>query len=702
MKIKLRQQLPPAMELILINFCKCSELVLSMLHINSIQNSQNCFSYDLDLRISTQQSQLSRMMRHSNSVENFCYILENQFSISNDELQTLRGLINLGFTFNDINSKEAIEFLKKVLHEKIILILSKSSMENLSKSIQDEPLLCAIYVIDLLENCSFDSKFYRGSFPNIKSLCEKLEHDLELFTYDLTSICSVSATYSGMSTLTYVQVLKDIILENDNSRDMKKEMIDFCREEYADNVIQLKLIDDFEKSFQPADAIHWFLRHEAFLYKMTTRAFRVLDPDILFKLRYFIQFFHTELKSSNNENSLTVYRTIRIRNDLFDKMSKNQGSFLSFNEFLSANKIKPTTEPIPTNTGSKVVHFEITLGTNVFVCDVPTKFNEVLLTFGTVFRIDKLEKIDDETFTVKLMTNTDILKSAELIAKDVCDSVVAHFPLLRMVKLMKIRELRSYMEYFGLMLINDEQAMKDEATNLTLGGLFHSLGTYYYEKKQYKQSLNHLTNSLQIYLRVLPDNDARLTPTYNNIGSIYNKQGLYEQALEYHQKAYAIQKKSENPDLDSIAAYAGNIASVLVKLRRYKEALHYLELDLQIKRKLHPNNCHSDLAAAYHNLAGAQYRLHQYSEALENYGKCLEIELKCHSSSNPTVAVTYYNMATTLEELGKLQEAKEAVEKAISRLLLTKKDDDDDLKMQRRYLQRLEQKLWMKSLFTTN
>ena len=347
-----------------------------------------------------------------------------------------------------------------------------------------------------------------------------------------------------------------------------------------------------------------------------------------------------------------------------------------------------------------MVHFEIVLEAGISRYGVEIQPKEVLLTVGTIFRIDKVEPIDEEAFTVKLTTNDDILKAGELLTKDLRDAVRALFPLVRMAKLMKQREFMGYTEYFCSMLIDDQQTLEDKTATLTLGGLLHSLGTFYYERKLYEQALNHLQNSLKVYLRFLPENDVRLTPTYNNIGSIYHKQDLYEKSLEYHQKAYEIQKNSKEPDMDSVAAYIGNIGPVLIKLRRYKEAINYLELDLQIKQKLHPNNDHPDVAARYHNLAGAQYRLQQYSEALENYQKCLDIELKCHTAKNPTVSVTYYNLATTLEELGRLQEAKEAVEKAIARLVLTKREDDEDLKMQRRYLQRLEEKLFMKNLFT--
>ena len=634
-------------------------------------------------------------------MENFCYILESRLPISNDEQQTLHGLINLGFTFADINSKECIEFLKRILHEKVILILSPTSLENLVKPIQDEPLLCAVYVIASSEKKSFDSQFYRGSFPDVAGLCKQLQKDLQSFTYDSTSISSIPAHFAGMSTLNYVQALTDILLEPDEKRDLKKEMIDFCREEYVDNVIQLKMIDEFENTFQPNDAIRWYLRHEAFPYKMMTRAFRVFDPDILFKLRYFIQHLHCQLKSTGNLKPLTVYRTLRIRKEQFNKVKTNEGALLSFNEFLLLDRTPSITEPSPMNTSSKLVRFELVLGTGVFRSDVASLPNEVLLTAGTIFRLDKLESINEETYTATLTANDETIRAGQLVTKDLRDAVHGSFPLVRMVKLMRQRELTGYIEYFCSMFIDDPQPVKDEKANLTLGGVLHWLGGHYYERKQYEQALSHLRNSLNVYLRVLPDDDTRLTPTYNNIGSVYHKQGFNEQALEYHQKAYEIQKNSADPDMDSVSAYAGNIASVLMKLSRYKEAAKYLEFDLQIKQKLHPNNDHEDLATRYHNLAGAQYRLHQYSEAVENYQKCLDIELKCHSPENPTVAVTYYNMATALEELGRFQEAKEAIEKAIPRLLLTQSEDSEQLQMHRKYVERLEKKLWMKNLFAS-
>ena len=659
-------------------------------------------SYYLGLNSSAEQNRSSTTTRYPKSVENFCYILENRISISSAEQQTLRGLINFGFTLDDINSTECTELLRKIVNEKIILIVSKDSMENLSKAVRDEPLLYGIYVVESLEKKLFDSKFYRGSFPNISRLCQKLSNDLQIFTFDLTTICSIPADYIGISTLSYVQILKDILLENDDRRDSKKEMIDFCREEYADNPIQLKFIDEFNRNFQENDAIDWYSRPETFVYKMLTRALRVLDPDILYKLRFFIQDLHSQLKSSSvHAKPTTFYRTMRIRKDLFEKMKKYQNPLISFNEFFVVKKGSSKNEPCLVNTDTQLVRFSIVLDSNVFRHNIATRPNDVLLTIGTVFRLTKLEQINQEIYAAQLIANDESSKAAQLMISSLRDVVRGPFPLVRMAKLMKHRDAIGYVEHFVRILIDDPHAMKDETANLILGGLLHSLGNHYYEKKDYEQALNHFKSSLKVYLRVLSEDDIRLTPTYNNMGSVLHRQGLNEQALEYHRKAYEIQKKSKNPDMDSVAAYLGNIASVLVKLARHSEAARYYELDLQIKQRLHPKNDHAELAIAYHNLGGAQYRSKQYSEALQNYEKCLDIELKCHPANHPTVAVTYQNIATTLEELGRLQEAKEAIENAIKRLLLTKKEDDDNLQTNRKYLQRLEQKLWMKNLLAT-
>ena len=631
------------------------------------------------------QSATSMGSRDEKRVENFIYVLDGQVPISEGEQQQLQGLINFGMSFDDLNDEQCINFVTRVTQEQIVLILSKSGMTNLNERVRNAKQICLTYIVD----------------PDITGVCDQLEKDLLVVDSSLTNIVSIAKDGTGDSNFSFGQVLKEILLDTDDNTKLKQELLEFCREEYAGNVVQLKFIDQFDKQFQPDEAIRWYRRQDAFLFKMLSRAFRTLNPDILFKLRFFIQHLHRQLKSNILSSSLTVYRTIPIAKENLEQLRQHQDGFLSFNQFLLVSKTAETKKLSSKKLGNKLVQFQMEIGSTIPRAEMKSNSNELLLTAGLVFRIAKVEYIDGETTVVKLTSNDDILKAAQPWIKTLREATRAPHPLIRIAKLMKHVSDMHYTEYFCLMLMNDSSSKNSEATNLTAGGLFHSLGTFYYETHQYERALVQLQNSLTVYLRVLSPDDIKLSPTYNNIGSILHKQGFDEKALVYHRKAYDIQTKSINPDINSVAAYAANIASVLIKLGQYEEAVSYLQRDLKIQQHLHPDGDHLTLAIKYHNLAGAQFRMQKFEDALENYKKCVQIELKLHPATHPTVSTTYFNMATAYEGLGQLDEALETIDKAIERLRLTKSEDDEDIQMQKGYKTRIQQKLWVKTLFDT-
>jgi len=640
-------------------------------------------------------------------VENFIYILDGNLPISDKEKRKLRSLINFGLTLNDWNNDICLEFINQIIHEQIIMILSRTSMKNLDTNIRNASQLRLIYVVDSTKDGFDDFEKIRGIYTNLASVYDQLEKDIKSLTCDLTTILSIPAKDTSDSTFAYVQVLKEILLETDEKTDLKKEMLDFCRQQYADNEIQLRLIDEFEHHFRSDETVKWYLRQETFLFKILARACRIPNPDILFKLRFFIQHLHRQLKSNFPSTSMTVYRIQHIPNDDFNSILNNQGGFLAFSQFLLTTKTKmipkrQTKDAQLNNINCKLVLFQMELGPSIPRMTIEPISEEILITIATVFRILDVQQIDKEISLVKLTANDDVVKAVQEVIEDIREAARGPFPLVRMAKLMKQMEYIYYTEYFSLILIDDPIVMNNETANLILGGLFHTLCSFYYEQEQYERALEQLEKSLKVYSRVLPPDDIKLTPTYNNMGSIYHKNGLDEQALQFHKKAYDIQIKSSNPDPDSIAAYAGNIASVLIKQGKYEEAIPYLQRDLQIRQRLYHNDDDINLAVKYHNLAGAQFRINKFTEALENYKKCLDIELKVHPSNHPTVAVTYYNMATAMEGLGQLQEAIETIQKARKRLLLTKDENDEEVQMHQEYEKRLQQKLWVKNLFGTN
>ncbi|CAF0938075.1 unnamed protein product [Adineta steineri] len=664
----------------------------------SITNTENtCQMYSpsssQQLQIHTHPIQSINVMRHEKNVESFIYILDGTLQISDDDLTKLRGVINFGLTFNNINDKTCIEYVSQVIDEQIIMILSRTSVKNLNRNLQNFSQIRFIYVVDNDKDLSYDSRKIQGIHANISCVCSQLEKDILLCTSDLTKIVSYSDDDDiNNSTFAYTQVLKDILLEIDETIDLKKNMLEFCRQQYIGNEIQLRFIDEFEYHFQPDQAITWFTRQETFLFKMLTRAFRMLEPDILFQLRFFIQHLHQQLKSNLSTTPMTVYRTQYISTDDIDSISKKQNGLLTFNGFLMTYKTEVEAQQ-PVNIDMKLVRFEIELNKTIPMMEIKTNPENILITIGTVFRISSIKRMDKEVIIIKLVLDNDILQTVQQITKNIQENTYGPFPLFRITKLMKQMKNIQYTEYFCNILVNHPLIINDEAANSTVAGLFHMLCCFYYEKKQYDHALEHLQISLKAYLRVLSSDDIKLTTTYNNMGSIYHRQGLYEQAFHFHKKAYDIQVHYSNFDPYAIAAYACNIACVLVEQGKYEDAIPYLQRDLQIRKRLCPNRDDIQLSTKYHNLAGAQFRLQKYNKALQNYQKCLAIELKLHSSNHPTIALTYCNMATVLEGLKRLEEAIETIEKAIKHLLLTRNENDEEIQLYKEYKKSLQQKL---------
>ena len=76
----------------------------------------------------------------------------------------------------------------------------------------------------------------------------------------------------------YSQITRDILLSVESSQ---AEMIEFCRQQYIDDEVQLRNIQEFEENYRPCKAIHWYKR-DVFLYRLLNKALREKDVDVLY------------------------------------------------------------------------------------------------------------------------------------------------------------------------------------------------------------------------------------------------------------------------------------------------------------------------------------------------------------------------------------------------------------------------------------
>ena len=139
----------------------------------------------------------------------------------------------------------------------------------------------------------------------------------------------------------HTQLLKEILLDMKYDDKAKKELVEFCREQFQNNPHELEIINEFEQTYHTHTPIWWYTR-ECFTYQLLNRALRIQDIQVILKMGFFLRDVHRhleELYSKLDQNKIiTVYRGKTMSNAEFDEIkNKQDGGLLAFNTFLSTS-----------------------------------------------------------------------------------------------------------------------------------------------------------------------------------------------------------------------------------------------------------------------------------------------------------------------------------------------------------------------------
>jgi hypothetical protein len=226
------------------------------------------------------------------------------------------------------------------------------------------------------------------------------------------------------------QLLVDMMLRLDQNKFARNELLQVCRQFYANDPIELRKIDEFECTYDPRDAIKWYTI-DCFLYRLINRSLRIESIDLIFKLRYFIHDLHNQLAQLQmeflhllppNQPILRLYRGLRMRlNELYD-LQHNKGNLVSTNTFLSTTSDYEAALSF-SGDGNDVeenfisVIYQINVDTTVKYSipfakiDYQSIFkdeDEVLFSMGAVFHVGEIEQVKDRLWTVELtLTSTE-------------------------------------------------------------------------------------------------------------------------------------------------------------------------------------------------------------------------------------------------------------------------------------------------------
>jgi tetratricopeptide (TPR) repeat protein len=539
-----------------------------------------------------------------------CVWLDNRLMRSEEYIDTqdqLRTIIKTFVTFNDSNY--CVDFITNTTDAKIFLITSNILGRILVPTIHPFEQLYSIYIFH--GNKSSDDKWTKDYnkikevFNDITLIYDRFKQDTtkdekqnDSFAISFLSSSDISSHDVNRQdpSFMYFQLLKDIILKDclmESEEQTKTDMLSYCRSIYVDCPNTIVVLDEFEKDFIPELSIYWYTK-ECFLYKMLNKALWTPQADVLYKLRYFLRHLYYQILSEASKqrehlSSMTVYRGQSMSVDQIEKLKRNIGGFLSFNNFLSTSlkrdiamnflwgsengvlfqmQIDPTIQKFP------FINIEQIRYLQKEECE-----QELLFAMGSVFRIVRIDK-ENDFYCVQLTLSGDVDEQLEKYTKVTRDQTRSFHSFLSLLRLMHKLGQYSCIDQFAQMLRDD---IGLTANSSILAGVHHAFGSICHDRGQSKEALDHFQQTLKIHMSHLPANHPVLSPTYSYIGAVYRTLYDYTKALEHQQLALDCQINSDNPDVSSIITYTTNIASVFDNQEKFSQALDYYKRTLELQ-----------------------------------------------------------------------------------------------------------------------
>ncbi|CAF3414826.1 unnamed protein product [Rotaria sp. Silwood2] len=438
------------------------------------------------------------------------------------------------------------------------------------------------------------------------------------------------------TTFMYAQLLKDILIRFPSTEVSKQEMVEFCREHYADNALELDNIKEFEDNYDPQKAVWWYTR-DTFLYRLLNKALRVQDIDVLYKIRLFIrdlneqveerhqtQFVHTSPKLT----TVTVYRGCGMSQEEFDSLkSREGGGFMSISTFLSTSRdpnIALEYARLATGNPKAITHLKkvavlLEIEIDVQNCQTPftdvqteTQFeheNEILFTMGSVYRVISVKALNNGLWKINIKLTGEEDQQLKTLTEYMRKTILWSSLSASIASLM--REMAHYnkAEQFLLLALQDP-VVSDDFRNTA--AVYNNLGDIYRHLRMIEKGVSYYQKSLDVALKHLPEDDPILAVGYANLGTVYHEQGDDDQALSYYHAALKSNMKASSPNLQQAAVVYINIAMTYGKQNRRLDQLNMLEKALEFQQKVLPSN-HYEIGITFNTIGITYYNSSEHN-----------------------------------------------------------------------------------------
>jgi len=591
------------------------------------------------------------------SIENYLIVwLDSNTDIS---LNQLRRFVNTIQLFSD--AQQAIDFVNNIKNERIFFFLSDSSLVS---NIDHLPQIQSISILPM----------------SIDEICDKLKEEIQQFDRNSISIHVTSTDENHLNeSFFYSQFLQDMLLDCNYDYYTKNQFIEFCRQQYENNIEQLKSIDEFDRDYHSHCPFWWYNRKD-FAYKMLNRALRLQDIEVLNRMAFFICDIHRNIEEIHSQiHSFTVYRGQALTFEQFDMIKQNANGYLMFNSFLSTHldrDISLSSTKITSNSIAVLFDIEINPLTPFIYFE---NEQEIFFSIRSIFQIKQIIQHDEQISTIQL-------KLIDINDDEQFKQLTKHFrkdaPQSRLGSLViQMERFKNFEESFDKLVAesnnqNDEnlssichqlasikfsmneyqQAIEYNELALELDDRFETLiqlGKAYFHTEQYSQALDCFEKSLNTEKK---PTHLDTVHTYKHLGDVYAHMGEFEKALGFYQKSFQFGR---------IFLRSNPTTEIDDELDEYTKALQRHNHTLHIQRKSLPD-IHPEFGNTFNNIGEVYLNLGEYSKALEFYKKSVDIRRHSVSQDDLELCQTFNRIGEAYLKMENYEKALEFFRKALT------------------------------------
>lgn len=464
------------------------------------------------------------------------------------------------------------------------------------------------------------------------------------------------------------ELLLNCLLRMQSNSSDKNQLISLCEKYYQGNDVELSVVKEFEKFYSPDRALWWYTR-ETFLYRLMNRAFRVMDIDLLYLMRFFIRDLEKQLQQRKYQKPIHLYRGQSMSRDEVELLRNSIGKYIAMNSYFSTSVNRhqallflhycPDLEQVLFEIKADPRLEGIKPFADITSLSYYSDEEEILFMSGSIFRIVNVECDEDGVWIIRLELATNenhdgistLNQMKEEHSREEANTLTYGDILQRMGK---FEQAEKYYRYF---LAQSSNKPKDIAR------CYQSLGTLATAKGRYDEGLQWHLDSLEMKVDLFESDDPSIAASHNSIAVVYRKKGDHQRALMSYKKAQTIWRKAFGDNHPKMATCWNNLGAVFEDQEQYSQANECYQEALKIGLKLSPPD-HRTLSATYNNMGNISCMFNLDDQALKYYKESYRIKSQYLPKRHPKMADALRSIGMMYERKGEMSKAQEYYQQA--------------------------------------